>query len=71
METAYNITIMKANRECKFITAMTVLINALIQIYLKIFLMKKNVTESHDLSIIYYSLRKNKQKNIRTLVSLK
>lgn len=71
METAYNITFMKANRECKFTTAMTVLINALIQIYLKIFLMKENITESHDLSIIYYSLRKNKQKNIRTLVSLK
>lgn len=70
MEAAYNITIMKANRECKFITAMTVLINALIQIYFAI-LTKKSVTESHDLSIIYYSLRKNKQKNIRTLVSLK
>lgn len=70
METAYNITFMKANRECKFTTAMTVLINALIQIYFAI-LTKESVTESHDLSIIYYSLRKNKQKNIRTLVSLK
>lgn len=49
---------------------MTVLINALIQIYFAI-LTKESVTESHDLSIIYYSLRKNKQKNIRTLVSLK
>lgn len=70
MEAAYNITFMKANREYKFTTAMTVLINALIQIYFAI-LTKESVTESHDLSIIYYSLRKNKQKNIRTLVSLK